>query len=89
MAINAMARAKLSRLRQDIAEIEGRLAEEDRLALDSPDGEPAGLIVRASADLQAGGGRRVRLPLASPRLMPRSAAACRLRRFMNPRARKP
>ncbi len=68
MAIDAVAQAKLSRLRRDIAEIEGRLAEEDRLALDSPDDEPAGFIVRASADLQAGGGRRrdgrrVQLPL--------------------------
>ena len=36
MALAAVAQAELSRLRRDIAEIEGRLADEERLILDAP-----------------------------------------------------
>jgi protein ImuA len=36
MALKATAQAELSRLRRDIARIEGRLADEDRLILDAP-----------------------------------------------------
>ncbi len=68
MAINATAQAKLSRLRRDIAQIEGRLAEEDRLALDSAGVEASGgLVVRAAADLKGRVGR-TRLPLGLPAL---------------------
>lgn len=73
MATRAAARAKLSRLRRDIAEIEGRLAEEDRLGLDPACSEPDGCspnpssIVRAATDLYAGE-RRARLPLSVPAL---------------------
>ena len=68
MASNAAAQAKLCRLRRDIAEIEGRFAEDDRLALDPAGTESAGgLVVRAAADLKAQA-RRTRLPLGLPSL---------------------
>ncbi len=68
MAIDATARAKLCRLRRDIAEIEGRLAEDDRLALDPEEPGPAGgPAVRAAGNLKAQA-RRTRLPLGLPAL---------------------
>ncbi len=68
MAMSAAAQAELCRLRREIAEIEGRFAEDDRLALDPVDVEPAGsLVVRAVSDLKARAGR-ARLPLGIPSL---------------------
>src|SRR4051794_30375914 len=48
MAIPSTARAELSRLRRDIARIEGRLAEEDRLS-DAVLSQPVGDILAAAA----------------------------------------
>ncbi len=65
MAIDAAAQTKLCRLRREIAAIEGRLAEDDRLALDPACAEPADGA--SSADPGAGGGR-ARLSLGVPSL---------------------
>ncbi len=68
MAIDAVAQATLLRLRRDIAEIEGRLAEDGRLALDPARVESlGGHAVRATADLKARKPRR-RLLLGLPSL---------------------
>jgi protein ImuA len=67
MAITAAAQAKLCRLRRDIAAIEGRLAEDDRLALDPAGPEPAGGPVVRAGDLKARA-RATRLPLGLPSL---------------------
>ncbi len=65
MALNAAARAELCRLRRDIAAIEGRLAEDDRLTLAPAAAEAAGPaggdpVLRGARDLRTA---RTRLPL--------------------------
>ncbi len=69
MTATAAARAELCRLRRDIARIEGRLAEADRLVLDSPAPPSGG---KAAVDAASAGfrprERRGRLSLGIPRL---------------------
>ncbi len=62
MTIPAVVHAELCRLRRDIARIEGRLAEEDRLpdAVFSP---PDPLVLRTAGEPRAGGKSRGRLAL--------------------------
>jgi protein ImuA len=67
MAMNAAARAELCRLRRDIAAIEGRLAEDDRLALGPAAADPADRALSAAKDGPAGEGRP-RLLLGIPAL---------------------
>ena len=64
MAVKAAARAELCRLRRDIARIEGRLAEADRLVLDSAGAEPSGRVTGMYASPETGRGGA--LPRAAP-----------------------
>jgi protein ImuA len=68
MSLNVMAQAELCRLRREIAAIEGRLAEDDRLTLAPAAAEGgANAVLHAAASL-AEGKDRARLPLSVPPL---------------------